>query len=89
MGTFLEAEEAGDGRLSGAGGAGDKSSRKVCQCSESLIAAATAGHRHVVYLLVQNGADLIRGAQHRHIVELVQAQRRIFTDVPTGEMLGG
>jgi CO dehydrogenase/acetyl-CoA synthase delta subunit len=58
MKTFLEVEAAVLARLDGVVEGENVVARRKRQISESMIAAAAVGHRHVVCLLIRGGADV-------------------------------
>jgi len=53
----------------------DKAARKSRECTECMIAASAAGHRHAVSLLIRNGADL-NGKDHQNQTALMRAVSR-------------
>lgn len=58
MKTFLEVESAVLARLDGIVEGENVVARRNRQVGESMVAAAAAGHRHVVCLLIRGGADV-------------------------------
>lgn len=75
MGSYLEEEEAFLAWHAGIVPGENTQARRQRECNESMVAAAAAGHCHIVVLLIRNGAD-VNGKDRQEQTALMRAVSR-------------